>query len=170
MVTIFYAFAGRLMDDPQEAGTVSLLTHINYFAVVLLMVAGLYVVFSSSNLIRRMIGLALFQTSTGLFYISLAKVAGGTAPIRVEPGSATARELSQQARSRLCRAIRGRRRRLFEPAAARPHPHRHRGRRRDAGGRSRHRCARPRGLRHDRGRRGRRASTGKAGAAQEPAA
>jgi multicomponent Na+:H+ antiporter subunit C len=74
----------------------SLLTHINYFAVVLLMVAGLYVVFSSGNLIRRMIGLALFQTSTGLFYISLAKVAGGTAPIRVEPNSATARELSSR--------------------------------------------------------------------------
>jgi multicomponent Na+:H+ antiporter subunit C len=73
---------------------VSLLTHFNYFAVVLLMVAGLYVTFSSGNLIRRMIGLALFQTSTGLFYISLAKVAGGTAPIRVEPNSATARELS----------------------------------------------------------------------------
>jgi multicomponent Na+:H+ antiporter subunit C len=71
-----------------------LLTHINYFAVVLLMMAGLFVVFSSGNLIRRMIGLALFQTSTGLFYISLAKVAGGTAAIRVEPGSATARELS----------------------------------------------------------------------------
>ena len=74
----------------------SLLTHINYFAVVLLMVAGLYVVFSSGNLIRRMIGLALFQTSTGLFYISLAKVAGGTAPIRLEPGSATARELASR--------------------------------------------------------------------------
>ena len=72
------------------------LTHINYFAVVLLMVAGLYVVFSSGNLIRRMIGLALFQTSTGLFYISLAKVAGGTAPIRVEAGSNTARELSSR--------------------------------------------------------------------------
>ena len=72
----------------------SLLTHFNYFAVVLLMMAGLYVVFSSGNLVRRMIGLALFQTSTGLFYISLAKVAGGTAPIRVEPGSATAQELS----------------------------------------------------------------------------
>jgi len=74
----------------------SLLTHINYFVVVLLMVAGLYVVFSSGNLIRRMIGLALFQTSTGLFYISLAKVAGGTAPIRVEPGSPTARELASR--------------------------------------------------------------------------
>ncbi|HEX5008674.1 MAG TPA: cation:proton antiporter subunit C [Hyphomonadaceae bacterium] len=74
----------------------SLLAHLNYFAVVLLMMAGLYVVFSSRNLIRRMIGLALFQSSTGLFYISLAKVTGGTAPIRIEPDSATARELASR--------------------------------------------------------------------------
>jgi multicomponent Na+:H+ antiporter subunit C len=53
----------------------------NYFAVIVLMMAGLYIVYSSGNLIKRMVGLALFQTSTGLFYISLSKVAGGTAPI-----------------------------------------------------------------------------------------
>ena len=58
-----------------------LLDHLNYFAVVVLMMGGLFVVFSSGNLIKRMIGLAIFQTATGLFYISLGKVAGGTAPI-----------------------------------------------------------------------------------------
>lgn len=72
----------------------SLATHFNYVAVVVLMMAGLYVTFASGNFIRRMIGLAIFQTSTGLFYISLAKVAGGTAPILVEPNSATARTLA----------------------------------------------------------------------------
>jgi multicomponent Na+:H+ antiporter subunit C len=56
----------------------------NYFAVIVLMMAGLYIVYSSGNLIKRMVGLALFQTSTGLFYISLSKVAGGTAPIIVD--------------------------------------------------------------------------------------
>lgn len=61
-----------------------LLDHSNHFAVIVLMMAGLYITFSSGNLIRRMVGLALFQTSTGLFYISLGKVAGGTAPIIVE--------------------------------------------------------------------------------------
>jgi multicomponent Na+:H+ antiporter subunit C len=71
-----------------------LATHFNYFAVVILLMSGLYIVFSSGNFIRRMVGLAIFQTSTGLFYITLAKVAGGTAAIRVEPGSETARNLA----------------------------------------------------------------------------
>ena len=72
------------------------LSHFNYFAVATLMMAGLFVVFSSGNLIKRMIGLAIFQTATGLFYISLGKVSGGTAPIVVEPGSADARELASR--------------------------------------------------------------------------
>ena len=62
-------------------------THFNYVAVVVLMMIGLFIVFSSRNLIKRMIGLAIFQTSTGLFYISLGKVAGGTAAIRLDAAS-----------------------------------------------------------------------------------
>ncbi|MCC6827324.1 MAG: cation:proton antiporter subunit C [Novosphingobium sp.] len=62
-------------------------THFNYLAVVVLMMIGLFIVFSSRNLIKRMIGLAIFQTSTGLFYISLGKVAGGTAAIRLDAAS-----------------------------------------------------------------------------------
>jgi|JI10StandDraft_1071094.scaffolds.fasta_scaffold30578_3 multicomponent Na+:H+ antiporter subunit C len=72
------------------------LSHFNYFAVAVLMMAGLFIVFSSGNLIKRTIGLAIFQTATGLFYISLGKVTGGTAPIVVEPGSAEARELASR--------------------------------------------------------------------------
>ena len=72
------------------------LSHFNYIAVAILMMAGLFVLFSSGNLIKRMIGLATFQTSTGLFYISLAKVFGGTAAIAVEPGSSEARELASR--------------------------------------------------------------------------
>ena len=70
------------------------LTHFNYLAVVVLMMIGLFVLFSTGNLIRRMIGLALFQTSTALFYISLGKVSGGTAAITVAPDSAEARALA----------------------------------------------------------------------------
>ncbi len=69
-------------------------THFNYVAVVVLMMIGLYIVFSSGNLIKRMIGLAIFQTSAGLFYISLGKVAGGTAAIRLDADSAEARALA----------------------------------------------------------------------------
>lgn len=72
------------------------LSHFNYIAVVILMMAGLFVVFSSGNLIKRMIGLAMFQTATGLFYISLGKVSGGTAAITVEPGSADVKALASQ--------------------------------------------------------------------------
>ena len=72
------------------------LSHFNYIAVAILMMAGLFVVFSSGNLIKRMIGLAIFQTSTGLFYISLAKVSGGTAAIAVEANSPEARELASR--------------------------------------------------------------------------
>lgn len=70
------------------------LTHFNYLAVVVLMMIGLFVLFSTGNLIRRMIGLALFQTSTALFYISLGKVSGGTAAITIAPDSAEARALA----------------------------------------------------------------------------
>ena len=73
-----------------------ILSHFNYIAVAMLMMAGLFIVFSSGNLIKRMIGLAIFQTSTGLFYISLAKVSGGTAAIVVEPASAEARDLASR--------------------------------------------------------------------------
>jgi multicomponent Na+:H+ antiporter subunit C len=69
-------------------------THFNYVVVVVLMMVGLFIVFSSGNLIKRMIGLAMFQTSTGLFYISLGKVAGGTAAIRLNPDSPEARALA----------------------------------------------------------------------------
>lgn len=71
-----------------------LATHFNYVAVVVLMMMGLFIVFSSGNLIKRMIGLAVFQTSTGLFYISLGKVAGGTAAIQLDAASPEGRALA----------------------------------------------------------------------------
>jgi len=69
-----------------------LLTHFNYLVVVFLMMAGLWIVFASRNLIKRMIGLAIFQSSIGLFYITLGKVAGGTAPIIIDAKSAAGRK------------------------------------------------------------------------------
>jgi len=72
------------------------IANFNYIVVVILMMTGLFIIFSSANLIRRMIGLALFQSSTGLFYISLSKVSGGTAAIVIPPDSAEARALAAQ--------------------------------------------------------------------------
>ena len=53
----------------------------NYWIVFLLMMTGLYVVMVSTNLIKKIIGLNIFQTSVFILYISIGKVSGGTAPI-----------------------------------------------------------------------------------------
>jgi len=63
-----------------------LLSHWNYIIVVLLMMIGLFIVISSMNLVKKLIGLSLFQTSVFLFYISLGKIEGGTAPIIITSG------------------------------------------------------------------------------------
>lgn len=53
----------------------------NYWIVIILMMTGFYVVIASSNLIKKIIGLNIFQTSVFILYISIAKVEGGIAPI-----------------------------------------------------------------------------------------
>ena len=53
----------------------------NYWAIIGLMMIGLYISFASTNLIKRLIGLGLFQTSIILLYTSLSRIDGGTAPI-----------------------------------------------------------------------------------------
>jgi multicomponent Na+:H+ antiporter subunit C len=55
--------------------------HYNYVITVFVMVAGLYVVASRGNLIKKLVGLAIFQTSVYLLYIEPGKILGGTAPI-----------------------------------------------------------------------------------------
>jgi len=56
----------------------------NYWIVVVLMMIGFYIVIAHGNLIKKIVGLTIFQTSVFIFYISTAKVDGGTAPILVE--------------------------------------------------------------------------------------
>ena len=53
----------------------------NYLVVIVLMMGGLFIVISQTNLVKKLVGLAIFQTSVFLFYISAGKIAGGTAPI-----------------------------------------------------------------------------------------
>ena len=55
--------------------------HYNYVVTIFLMVAGLYIVIARGNLIKKLIGLAIFQTSVYLLYIEPGKILGGTAPI-----------------------------------------------------------------------------------------
>jgi len=59
----------------------TILAHYNYWITIFLMVAGLYVVVARSNMIKKLIGLGVFQTSVYLLYLSPGKILGGTAPI-----------------------------------------------------------------------------------------
>lgn len=56
----------------------------NYWIVIVLMMTGFYLVIASGNLVKKIVGLNIFQTSVFIFYISVGKVEGGTAPIVVE--------------------------------------------------------------------------------------
>ncbi len=58
-----------------------LLGHINYWLFVVLMMTGLYIVLARGNLLKKIVGLNLFQAAVFMLYISMGKVAGGTAPI-----------------------------------------------------------------------------------------
>jgi len=58
----------------------------NYWVAVILMMTGFYVVVAQNNLVKKLVGLGLFQASVFIFYISIGKVAGGAPPI-IEHGS-----------------------------------------------------------------------------------
>ena len=56
----------------------------NYWIFVFLMMVGFYILISSGNLIKKIVGLSVFQTSVFILYISMGKVTGGTAPILMD--------------------------------------------------------------------------------------
>jgi len=58
--------------------------HFPYWVFIFLMMTGLYVVISRDNLIKKIIGLNIFQVSVIMFYIAMGEVQGGTAPIEAE--------------------------------------------------------------------------------------
>jgi multicomponent Na+:H+ antiporter subunit C len=53
----------------------------NYWVIIVLMMIGLYVVIARDALVKKVMGLNIFQVSVILFYVSMGKVDGGTAPI-----------------------------------------------------------------------------------------
>ena len=65
-----------------------LLTRYNYVAAVLLVAAGLYLVIGDRNLVKKVIGMNLFQTGIFLFFITAAVVEGGHPPV-IEEGVET---------------------------------------------------------------------------------
>lgn len=57
------------------------LTHYNYWIVIFLMMTGFFTVIARGNLIKKIVGLNIFQVSVFMLYISIGNVTGGTAPI-----------------------------------------------------------------------------------------
>lgn len=60
------------------------LGHFNYWIVVVLMMIGFYALIARGNLIKKIVGLNIFQASVFLLFISFGKVTGGSAPIIAE--------------------------------------------------------------------------------------
>jgi multicomponent Na+:H+ antiporter subunit C len=59
------------------------MTLYNYVTIITLMVLGLYVIINDNNLIKKMIGISIFQASVLLFYISLGYIKNSSPPILV---------------------------------------------------------------------------------------
>ncbi|MCH7936205.1 MAG: cation:proton antiporter subunit C [Proteobacteria bacterium] len=57
---------------------------LNYWIIIVLMMTGFYIVIAHNNLVKKIVGLNIFQASVFVFYITMAKVKGGTAPILAE--------------------------------------------------------------------------------------
>ena len=55
--------------------------HLMYWIAIFIAMTGLYIVIARGNLIKKLVGLSIFQTSVYLLYIAPGKLVGGTAPI-----------------------------------------------------------------------------------------
>lgn len=53
----------------------------NYVIAIIVAMIGFYIVIDRGNLLKKLIGLNIFQTAVFLLYISMGKIEGGTAPI-----------------------------------------------------------------------------------------
>ena len=56
----------------------------NYWIVIALMMTGLYTMISRGNLVKKLVGLNIFQTAVFFLYISMGMVEDGTVPILTE--------------------------------------------------------------------------------------
>ena len=72
-----------------------LVAHYNQWITVFLMVSGLYIVIARGNMVKKLIGLSLFQTSVYLLYLSAGKILSGTVPVLDEDYSVYSHPLPQ---------------------------------------------------------------------------
>lgn len=53
----------------------------NYWAVIFLLILGLYTMITKKNMVKKIIGMNIFQTAIILFYVSIGAKRGATLPI-----------------------------------------------------------------------------------------
>ena len=58
-----------------------MLLKLNYLVMITLMMLGLWAMIAKKNIIKKLIGMAIFQTGIILFYISMGAKEGSTIPI-----------------------------------------------------------------------------------------
>jgi len=58
----------------------------NYWIFAILLMIGFYAVIAKPNMVKKLLGLSIFQAAVFLLYITMDKVDGGTAPI-IQPGA-----------------------------------------------------------------------------------
>lgn len=73
----------------------NLLSHLVYILGIITLSTGLFIMITSDNYIRKIIGLSIFQSSVLIFYIALGKVAQGIVPIDVDLHVNTNLDISQ---------------------------------------------------------------------------
>ncbi|MCB1063946.1 MAG: cation:proton antiporter subunit C [Verrucomicrobiae bacterium] len=59
----------------------SVIPHFNYWVYVILMMIGLHAMITKNNLIKKLVGMTIFQTAIILFYVSIGVKSGSTIPI-----------------------------------------------------------------------------------------
>ncbi len=59
----------------------------NYWIAVVLLMTGFFAVIAKRNMVKKLIGLSLFQAAVFLLYITMDNVEGGTAPIFTADGA-----------------------------------------------------------------------------------
>lgn len=63
--------------------------HFTYWIIILLMVLGLYGMLVKANLVKKLIGMSILQSSVIIFYVASASKWGGTVPV-IDPAFGTA--------------------------------------------------------------------------------
>ena len=68
----------------------SIISDYNYWIYILLMMIGLYAMLAKNNLIKKVIGMSIFQTAIIVFYVSIGAKEHATIPIIAHHGAAEA--------------------------------------------------------------------------------